>query len=99
MVINSPHRPDGPPYTYERVLADSGKYQAVSSEYKFLAWWECYLRDEGFHAVYRPFLDLHALPQFAGEVVGLLGMDIPHLRRSHIVAVDEFGIGQGSTQP
>jgi hypothetical protein len=82
----------GRPYSYERVLADSAKYQAVTPDNNFLAWWEYYLRDEGFQAVYRPFLDLHILPQFAGELIAVLGMDIPQLRKSHIVAVDEFGI-------
>jgi hypothetical protein len=80
------------PYTYERVLDDSSKYAKVSEDGKFFAWWEPYLRDEGFRTAYRPFLDLYSLPQFEGCVVGLLGMDLPHLNAGHIVAVDELGI-------
>lgn len=82
----------GHPYSYERVLSDSGKYVKVSETGKFFAWWEPYLRDEGFRAVYRPFLDLYALPRFGGRVVGLLGMDLPHMKMGHIVAVDELGV-------
>jgi hypothetical protein len=29
---------------------------------------------------------------YGGEVCGMLGMDIPHLNRGHIVAVDEIGV-------
>lgn len=82
----------GQPYSYERVLKDSDKYAKVSENGKFYAWWERYLRDEGFEIVYRPFLDLYSLPQFGGRVVGLLGMDIPHMIKAHIVAVDELGV-------
>lgn len=82
----------GPPYTYERVLEDSHKYPNVSPEGKFFAWWEGYLRDEGFQAIYRHLDGLHALAGYRGTVVGLLGMDIPHLNRGHIVAVDELGV-------
>jgi hypothetical protein len=82
----------GSPYTYQRVLADSDKYLKTSHNGKFLAWWESYLRHEGFQIAYRPFSDLYSLPNFNGRVVGMLGMDFPHLRKSHIVAVDEFGI-------
>lgn len=81
-----------PPYTYERVLNDSLKYAKVSEDGKFYAWWEPYLREEGFRATYRPFLDLYALPQFEGRVAALLGMDLPHESAGHIVAVDELGI-------
>ncbi len=77
------------PYTNERVLNDSIKYAKVSDDGKFYAWWEPYIRDEGFRTVYRPFLDVYELPQFAGRVVGLLGMDLPPLKAGHIVAVDE----------
>jgi hypothetical protein len=82
----------GPPYSYERVQADSGKYSKIASNGKFLAWWEGYLQEEGFQAVYRPFLDLYSLPNFDGSVVGLLGLDIPHLNKGHVVAVDELGV-------
>lgn len=82
----------GAPYSYERVLQDSQNYDKVSPNGKFYAWWEVYLRDEGFRGCYRPFLDLYQLPRFSGRVVGLLGMDIPHLQAGHIVCVDEIGI-------
>lgn len=79
-------------YSYERVLSDSDKYPKISEEGMFCAWWETYLRDEGFLIAYRPFRDLYSLPKFGGRVVGLLGLDIPHIQYSHIVAVDELGV-------
>lgn len=79
-------------YTYERVMNDSMKYAKVAEDDKFYAWWEPYLRDEGFRAAYRPFLDVYSLPQFDGRIVGLVGMGLPHLKVGHIVAVDEIGI-------
>jgi hypothetical protein len=82
----------GSPYTYERVLADSAKYERITQEGKFLAWWELYLSQEGFQITYRPFLDLYVLPQFHGSVLALLGMDIPSRQAGHIVAVDELGV-------
>lgn len=82
----------GQPYSYERVLSDSAKYTKISETGKFYAWWETYLRNEGFLIEYRPFMELYNLPYSGGHVVGLLGLDIPHLKFSHIVAVDEIGI-------
>jgi hypothetical protein len=82
----------GSSYSYERVLFDSNKYSKITVDGKFLAWWELYLRDEGFESIYCRFNGLYALNQCKGDVVGLLGMDIPHLQRGHIVAVDEFGV-------
>lgn len=82
----------GSPYSYERVLADSIKYEKISSEGKFIAWWEPYIHDEGYQGMYCRFDGLHALWQYGGTVLGMLGMDIPHLKRGHIVAVDEFGV-------
>jgi len=38
----------GPPYTYDRVCADSARYPKITPDGKFPAWWETYLRDEGF---------------------------------------------------
>lgn len=64
----------------------------ISSDGKFSAWWETYFRDEGFEGIYCYFDGLHALGQYGGAVVGMLGMDIPRLNRGHIVAVDEFGV-------
>jgi hypothetical protein len=82
----------GAPYSYERVLADSAKYPKIASNGKFLSWWENYLSHEGFEGMYCRFEGLHTLGHYGGAIVGMLGMDIPHLRRSHLVAVDEFGV-------
>jgi hypothetical protein len=82
----------GHPYNYERVLRDSANYPAITGDGSFLAWWEGYLRDEGFQITYRRFLDLYELPRFRGSIVGLLHMNIPRLRAGHVVAVDELGI-------
>jgi hypothetical protein len=82
----------GPPYSYERVLADSANYPKISADGKFYAWWESYIREEGFESIYCHFNGLHALGQYGGAVAGMLGMDIPHLRSMHIVAVDELGV-------
>ena len=70
----------GPPYSYERVLADSANYPKISADGKFYAWWESYIREEGFESIYCHFNGLHALGQYGGAVAGMLGMDIPHLR-------------------
>jgi hypothetical protein len=82
----------GHPFSYERVLQDSSKYPKISSDGKFWAWWETYLRDEGFDACYCRFNGLYALPDYGGSAVGLLGMDIPHLSAGHVVTVDEAGV-------
>ncbi len=82
----------GLPYSYERVLADSTRYLKLSPDGKFPAWWETYLHEEGFEGIHCRFDGLSALSQYGGNIVGLLGMDIPHLQRSHIVAVDEIGV-------
>jgi hypothetical protein len=82
----------GPPYTYERVELDSERYEKVSADGKFMDWWVTYLRDEGFDTCYCKFDGLHALGMYGGSAVGILGMDIPHLKRGHAVAVDEIGV-------
>jgi hypothetical protein len=82
----------GLPYTYERVLEDSYKYSQAATDGKFLAWWETYLHDEGFETCSCHFDGLYALAGYRGGVFGILGMDIPHLRAGHIVAVDEIGV-------
>lgn len=82
----------GPPYSYERVLADSAKYPKTSPDGKFPAWWETYFRNEGFDSIYCHLDGLSTLGDCIGNVVGLLGMDISHLKKGHIVAVDEFGV-------
>src|SRR5580658_7479004 len=81
---------------YERVLADSEqeKYSKTDGDGKFLAWWEAYLRDEGFQCEYRPLHELPLLSRHAGRVLGLVTMELPPepaRRTGHIVAVDEFG--------
>lgn len=81
----------GPPYTYERVLRDSAQFRKTE-DCKFLAWWERYLVREGFKIEYRRFAELYRLADFNGNVRGILGMEIPHLRRRHVVEVDELGI-------
>ncbi len=82
----------GSPYSYERVLADSSKYPKVSSDGKFSVWWETYLADEGFQAMWCKFEGLYALPQRHGEAVGVLSFDFPHLDKGHVVTVDELGV-------
>jgi hypothetical protein len=75
MIVRIPQRPQddcvictvamviGPECGYERVLSDRNRYPKISPEGKFLAWWETYLRDEGFEAVYCHFNGLYALSQ------------------------------------
>ena len=82
----------GEPYTYETVLADSGKYPAATKDGKFSDWWRVYLADEGFQTAYRPFLDLYKLPDFGGGVLGIVVLMNDRLRKGHVVAVDEIGI-------
>lgn len=82
----------GPPYSYERVLADSAKYPKLSPEGKFLGWWETYLVEEGFEGMYCQFDGLHSLKDYGGAILGMLAMDIPHLKSTHVVAVDELGV-------
>jgi hypothetical protein len=77
---------------YDRVYNESSKYEKNAPGSKYYAWWESYLTDNGFHLCYRPFIDLYEIPRFGGLVVGLLGMDMPQLRSSHIVCVDEIGV-------
>jgi hypothetical protein len=81
----------GHPYSYERVLAETVRYPKTSADGTFYAWWETYFRDEGFDSTYCHFDGLRALGMYGGDVVRMLGMDIPHLNRGHIVAVDEIG--------
>lgn len=78
-------------FPYERVLEDSHRYTKITSDGMFSAWWETYLRDEGFETIYCYISSLYRLPETHG-VVGIVVMDIPHLSKAHIVAADEMGI-------
>jgi hypothetical protein len=82
----------GQPYSYERVLTDSSRYPAETSDGKFVDWWRSYLAAEGFETEYRRFLDIYAIPKFAGSMSAILAMTIPHLKAVHVVAIDEIGI-------
>jgi hypothetical protein len=82
----------GPDYPYERVLGDSTRYKKTTDDGEFLSWWELYFQDEGFEATYCRFDGIYALDQYGGSIVGMLGMDMPHLKMMHIVAVDESGV-------
>jgi hypothetical protein len=81
-----------PFHDYDRVCIESSKYEKNAPGGKFYTWWESYLTDNGFRLCYRPFMDLYEIPRFGGLVVGVLGIDMPQLRYSHIVCVDEIGV-------
>jgi hypothetical protein len=87
----------GPPYTYEKVLADSLRYPQFASDGRFFAWWETYLRDSGFPSEYRPLWQLPAVLA-NGDVAGIL-MLAPKVRGQpgHVVAVDKHGFINPST--
>jgi hypothetical protein len=76
-------------YEYERVLEDREKYQQRTEDGKYLAWWEQYLRDEGFQIEYRPISDLRILPRGAHAI---LVFQKPLDNAGHVVAVDELGV-------
>ena len=82
----------GPPYDYDRVRRDCRKYPQSLSDGTFSAWWETYLREEGFGISYRPFRELCVLEGYRGALLGVLGMDFPALKAGHVVAVDELGV-------
>jgi hypothetical protein len=81
----------GFPYTYERVLADQGRYLKPTSDGQYAAWWETYLRDEGFPNRYHSLANLgHAVSTGAIAGIVMLAPTVPG-SRGHVVAVDEFG--------
>jgi hypothetical protein len=82
----------GPPYNYDRVQADSQKYPKLGSDGRFHAWWELYLREEQFEYIRVASPQLPLLSTMNGRAVGIVSMDIPALRQSHVVAIDELGI-------
>ena len=86
----------GSDFPYERVDADSERYQKTKDG-KFYEWWVEYLQHNGFRVYFRPFSGLYQIKCFGGEVVGILGLTIPHERMRHVVAVDELGIVDPST--
>ena len=79
-------------YPYERVLADSNRYEQRSSAGKFLEWWLGYIGDEGWKAERRPFLQMYDLWKSPVQAIGILGMEFPQHQRRHIVAVDAAGV-------
>jgi len=81
----------GAPYSYEKMLIDSQPYKKTCTDGTSIAWWERYLVDKGFQIQRCLTSSLHLFPATRG-VVGILGMDMPHLKRGHLVAVDECGI-------
>jgi hypothetical protein len=82
----------GTPYSYERVLADSARYQRFTSDGQFSAWWETYFWDSGFPNQYRPLSQLWQLVG-TGEVAGMLMLGpTGGEKRGHVVAIDERGI-------
>lgn len=87
----------GLPYTYERVLHDSERYEKRNVDGTFPAWWEQYLRDEGFQVDYFSTDQLPLLSTLGGSVVGIWGMDIPDLKAAHAVVVDEIGVVDPAT--
>ena len=84
-------------YTYERVLKDSESYERETPEGEFPAWWETYLKAEGYRTEYQDFMRLYDIVRHDGRVVGLLMMNFPAKQASHIVAVDEQGIVDPAT--
>jgi hypothetical protein len=82
----------GSEYSYERVLKDSHGYRQVNADGTFSAWWETYFQHEGLAGCYCAFAGLSSLPDFRGTILGMLGMEVPHLRVGHLVAVDEVGV-------
>jgi hypothetical protein len=86
----------GQPYTYERVLADQERYPKFNSDGSFSAWYETYLRDSGFHNEYRLLSEADALVE-TGRVAGILTLAPTIGRIGHVVAIDECGFINTST--
>jgi hypothetical protein len=91
------------PYTYERVLADSHKYQKTNAQGKFIPWWETYLSDEGFRLGHWQWAEsdldrlASAISGLRDDAAGILTMNIPDVQRRHLVAVDRMGIVDPAT--
>jgi hypothetical protein len=86
----------GHPYTYERVLADQERYPQVNSDGSFSAWYETYLRDSGFRNEYRDMSEKDALIG-TGKIGGILRLIPPTGIIGHVVAIDELGFINPST--
>lgn len=85
----------GPPYTYERVLENSKKYQQTDDRGRFVAWWAEYLKDEGFEVEHRAMSDPATFSDLASLPAGtraMLVFRMPHLKINHIVAIDHCGV-------
>lgn len=79
----------GGQYDYERVLQDSARYEKKSEDGRFVAWWQNYLKDEGFQIEYRLLSELRSLPEGTS---GMLVFHKPLDNTGHVVAVDQDGI-------
>jgi hypothetical protein len=77
-------------------LSDSHKYQQQAEDGKYIAWWEYYLKDEGFEIEYRPLKELRSIKK---GTVGLLVFRKPLEAIGHIVAIDEVGVIDPLTNP
>jgi hypothetical protein len=51
-----------------------------------------HLGEEGFEGVYCQLDGLHSLKDYGGAILGMPAMDFPHLKITHVVAVDELGV-------
>lgn len=78
-------------YSYEQVLKDSEHYTKHDAEGKF-EWWVEYIQHEGRTVQRSPFIEAFNLWKSPRRTVGILGMDIPHLKRAHVAAVDAAGV-------
>src|SRR6266478_5876569 len=85
----------GPPYNYERVLEDGKRYARTDSEGHTVAWWQNYLKDEGYEVEQKPLSDLRSFSDLVSipeDSRAMLVFRIPHMRIGHIVAIDRFGV-------
>jgi hypothetical protein len=79
-------------YPHERVSADSGRYVQQTSDGKFYEWWVDYLQHQGWKVEFRPFTEAYDLWKNGGQLLGILGMTIPRLKRRHVVVVEALGV-------
>jgi hypothetical protein len=86
----------GQPYTYDRVLADSKRYPKFNSDGSVSAWWETYLHDSGYRNEYRDLSEADAVIG-TGKIGGILMLAPAAGRIGHVVAIDEYGFINPST--